>query len=505
MQLEGPCQKLRLLKVEARTNNSSQAEQWVKGLLHEAYLDVKPYRRLKVLVNPAGGPGKARQLFQTRVRPILEAAGCRLDVQVTERVQHGTEIAQKLPLGQFDALLFISGDGLAHEVLNGFAQRPDAATALKMPMCPIPAGSGNALCVNLLGPQQGFNLALATLNAIKGQPLPLDICVVTQPRSAASDKGKDKPRRSNSAAEPSVMADAADQDPVALAAAPALPFVRYYSFLSQAIGLMADVDLGTEHMRALGDSRFIIGYLSGVIANNECPVDIDVKLGDKGSKDKSKMREKTSAFNSSGQWKINGDSDASASTGMPDLRHGAVTEPLYGDDGSPSVMSAVDPSWTHNILNDNKAAAQPERDPPLTSWARLNAPVSTLYAGKIPYVARDLMQFPYALPGDGTVDVALQLHGGGRASKLRAISDAESGAVVYDRAVVYLKVEAYRVTPRLPAGDPRLKKGGLVSIDGEHRPYAPFQVEVSSLQAMTMSLFGRFNVPEVPQPPEPRA
>lgn len=35
------------------------------------------------------------------------------------------------------------------------------------------------------------------------------------------------------------------------------------SFMSQSIGLMADVDLETEHLRWIGDLRFVLGYLRG--------------------------------------------------------------------------------------------------------------------------------------------------------------------------------------------------------------------------------------------------
>lgn len=511
-QLEGPCKKLRLVKIEARTQpaDESKAAKWSEELLKRSYPNVAPYRRFKVLINPVGGPGKARHLFQTKVRPILEAAGCKLDVEPTTHANHAFEIAQKLPLDDFDALLFVSGDGLAHEILNGFAQRHDAAQALRMPMAPIPAGSGNGLCVNLLGPEQGFNLALASLNAIKGRPLPLDICVVTQPR--ASGRGKDSQRvsrsgskRSRRSVDPSpapegLTADA-DADPTSLAAPPELPYEQYYSFLSQAIGLMADIDLGTEHMRALGDTRFVVGFIQGVISNNECPVQIDVKLGDRGSKNKDKMRKTVQEFNKQGRW-ISKDAEQlnQSSTGMPPLRHGAVTDPLPGttDQGTTPKLSLHDPSWPYSVLTGQSTI--PSDDPPPGQWARLDAPISAFYAGKIPFVGRDLMQFPFALPGDGTVDVALLLHGGGRGGKLRAISDAETGSVVYDRAMSYLKVEAYRVTPKLAAGDARLKKGGLVSIDGEHRPYAPFQAEVSTQQATTLSLFGRFNVNEVSPP-----
>ncbi|CAO1618746.1 unnamed protein product [Parajaminaea phylloscopi] len=507
---DGFCKRLRLIKIETRVHDAEQASLWVKELMRRAYVGSAPYRRLKVLVNPVGGPGKARQLFQTKVRPILEAAGCRIDVQVTERVNHGLEIAKSLAIEQYDALLTVSGDGLAHEVLNGFAQRSDAVKALQMPICPIPTGSGNGLCVNLLGPDQGFNLALASLNAIKGLALPLDICVVTQPKAAG--RGSDKARHARGKVPRSrredlaTVAGSAETDPAVLQSAPELPYDQYYSFLSQAIGLMADLDLGTEHLRALGDTRFVLGFVSGVISNSECEVDIDVKLGSRGTKDKSEMRQRVKAYNETGQWSSIAEGTGAEDTALPSdeipsLRHGTASDPLYAEGTTPPQISGVDPSWPHCLLVDDPGhAASDEVVESSESWARLSVPIATLYAGKIPFVARDLMQFPYALPGDGTIDIALILHKGGRVGKLKAIHGAETGKVVYDRSMVYLKVEAYRVTPKLPAGDPRLKQGGLVSIDGEHRPYAPFQVEVSAVQAHTLSLFGRFNVHEVDPP-----
>ena len=38
---------------------------------------------------------------------------------------------------------------------------------------------------------------------------------------------------------------------------------RTVSFMSQALGLMADLDLGTEHLRWMGDVRFMLGFLYG--------------------------------------------------------------------------------------------------------------------------------------------------------------------------------------------------------------------------------------------------
>jgi sphingosine kinase len=36
-----------------------------------------------------------------------------------------------------------------------------------------------------------------------------------------------------------------------------------YSFMSQALGLMADLDVGTENLRWMGDTRFLVGLLRG--------------------------------------------------------------------------------------------------------------------------------------------------------------------------------------------------------------------------------------------------
>lgn len=48
-------------------------------------------------------------------------------------------------------MVTVSGDGLVHEVLNGFAEHADPLRALSIPVTPIPTGSGNGLSLNILG------------------------------------------------------------------------------------------------------------------------------------------------------------------------------------------------------------------------------------------------------------------------------------------------------------------------------------------------------------------
>lgn len=57
-----------------------------------------------------------------------------------------------------------------------------------------------------------------------------------------------------------------------------------FSFMSLAVGLMCDVDLGTEHLRWMGDARFVYGFLRGIIWNSpmKCRISMKVVNADKG-------------------------------------------------------------------------------------------------------------------------------------------------------------------------------------------------------------------------------
>lgn len=108
------------------------------------------------------------------------------DPVVTTHHGHAQEIARTIQLDQCDAVVTVSGDGLIHEVLNGFAEHTESIKALGVPVAPVPTGSGNALSLNLLGievlyfslsftctsmnviTQDGFDVVVAALNAIKG-------------------------------------------------------------------------------------------------------------------------------------------------------------------------------------------------------------------------------------------------------------------------------------------------------------------------------------------------
>lgn len=97
-------------------------------------------------------------------------------VSPPERRNHARELVQSEELGRWDALVVMSGDGVMHEVrpaqaagsgvggrgvspglrppvppqvVNGLMARPDWETAIRKPLCSLPAGSGNALAASL--------------------------------------------------------------------------------------------------------------------------------------------------------------------------------------------------------------------------------------------------------------------------------------------------------------------------------------------------------------------
>lgn len=42
---------------------------------------MKPFRRVLLLVNPVGGKGKGKAIVSDSVLPLLEAAGCIVDIK----------------------------------------------------------------------------------------------------------------------------------------------------------------------------------------------------------------------------------------------------------------------------------------------------------------------------------------------------------------------------------------------------------------------------------------
>ncbi|KAJ2920657.1 hypothetical protein H1R20_g16435, partial [Candolleomyces eurysporus] len=348
-------------------------ETWAEGVMKALYEDngAKRCRRLLVFVNPHGGVGKGVKLYKKVVEPVFLASGCDLTVVQTERRGHAFDYVKTLSL-DYDAIVTVSGDGLIHEVLNGLAQHEDPMKALNISLAPIPAGSGNGLALNLIG-IENTDSASAALNVVKGRPMKTDLFSITQ-------GGK-----------------------------------RSLSFMSQSLGLMADLDLDTEHLRWIGDTRFIYGLLRGIITFNPCPIQLSMKVAGL-------------------------DKDAMAKA-FHDKRL-ASQDPKDSIEKTNSSSGAL-PSLQY--LPDDKEG-----------WIDFEDPILFVYAGQGPYVGRDYMAFPVSLPDDGYIDLSI-MPLTTRGEMLSAIDGAETGENFWLSQLQYYKAHAYRVKP--------LSKKGNFSVD----------------------------------------
>lgn len=424
-----------------------QAAAWIERLLDRAYGASQRRKRIKVLVNPFGGKGSAPKWYMRDIEPILAAAHCEIDVERTQYNGHAVEIAKNLDTSAWDVVACCSGDGVPHEVFNGLAKKKDAARALAdVAVVQLPCGTGNAMSWNLNGTESP---SLAALCIVKGLKTPLDLVSITQ-----GDR-------------------------------------RTLSFLSQAVGIIAESDLATENLRWMGSARFTFGFLVRLIGKTTYPCDIAIQLenDDKASIKASYRRER--------------DSVAPPSSRRSDAQERALrqSEPLT--DSSPDSTSLGLPPLRFGTINDTLASSPWH----LTSHPR----IGNFYAGNMCWMAAATPAFPCALPNDGCLDLVCMDGDIGRVRALRAFLAVETGKFIDSDDVSYRKIAAFRLIPKSAGQEggtlgkwmdkwglvKRKSQGrgkeeeGYISIDGERVPFEPFQAEVHRGLGTVLSRGGR--------------
>ncbi|KAG9187041.1 sphingosine kinase [Alternaria panax] len=370
--------------------DSALTESWIEKLLSRAYGSSQRNKRIMVLVNPFGGQGGAVKTYHKSIAPIFAAARCELDVEKTTHNGHGVELARDLNIEEYDVVACCSGDGIPHEVWNGLGKRPDAARALhKIAVAQLPCGSGNAMSLNFNGTDSP---SLAALAVVKGLRTPLDLSSVTQ-----GDR-------------------------------------RTLSFLSQTVGIVAETDLATEHLRWMGAARFTWGFLVRLINKTCYPADIAVKI-EHDTKAAVRDAYRTEAARPPGTSSPERLLPA-PDTGLPALKYGTAQDPLPAD------------------------------------WELVPHPhLGNFYVGNIPYMSPDANFFPAALPNDGCLDLVRIRGDIARHTAIKTLLCVENHTFFDLDHVDYRKVSAYRIIPRE-------QKEGYISIDGERVPFEGFQVEV---------------------------
>ena len=80
-------------------------------------------KKLLIFVNPFGGRGKAKNIFDSKVAPLLRLCGVRHDVVITEGANHASEMLQECNLEGVDGVVSVGGDGMFSEIFTGMLLR----------------------------------------------------------------------------------------------------------------------------------------------------------------------------------------------------------------------------------------------------------------------------------------------------------------------------------------------------------------------------------------------
>lgn len=228
-------------KIESkRIDLGSYAEEtggWAERIMKLSYEHSKPLPRILILLNNHGGQGNARKIYQSQILPVLRAAHVDLTYRETEYSKHATDIGREMVIESYDIVACCSGDGVPHEIINGFYERLDRAEAFaRVAITQLPCGSGNALSLSSHGTSHG---GIAALRMLKLKRTKMDVMAVTQGTETK------------------------------------------LSFLSQAYGAIADSDIGTEHLRWMGPVRFDVGIVHKILTKARFSCDLYVKYSAK--------------------------------------------------------------------------------------------------------------------------------------------------------------------------------------------------------------------------------
>ena len=148
---------LRFRSFDRYDDNNREAQKWrtaIKQLIkgESPFNVLKPVdtRKILILLNPKSGPGKAREIFQQRVAPVLVEAELSYDLHVTKRANFAREFVRSRDVYSWRGILAVGGDGIYWEIINGMMEREDWKNALEsIPIGIIPCGSGNGLAKSI--------------------------------------------------------------------------------------------------------------------------------------------------------------------------------------------------------------------------------------------------------------------------------------------------------------------------------------------------------------------
>ncbi|CAB3370910.1 Hypothetical predicted protein [Cloeon dipterum] len=472
-------------------------------------------RRLLVFVNPKSGSGKAKEMFERRVVPLLIDAELPYDLHLTSGPNDARRfVRQRHDLtSTYSDIVIVSGDGLMFEVINGLLERPDWGEACQLGLGIIPGGSGNGLAKSVSfaqgEPYSQNPVLVSALNVVKGHKAPMDLIRV-ETKSLVPDS----------------------------------PSKILYSFLSIGWGLISDIDIESERLRSIGGQRFTIWSLARLVGlrTYRGRLSYSIAPGYRSAGNGPLLRRSTSeteAINNLSNGQNNGfngnlrsqscHEDLSAPLSLPSDRSPAprmrlnstassiseefsvleyeIDGEVLGETAGPeninpngsrlrldsfysaksrsSAFYSVAASSYHSLtLPDDDQSPDAicmygpaSRLPALTqpvpsSWTVIDGDFVMVHANYQSHIGSDCYIAPDARPDDGVIWLAVIRAGATRSQLLQFLLGVSSGSHIHMPIVQMIPVTAFRLEPE------SVKSTGHITVDGELVDYGPIQAEV---------------------------
>lgn len=376
-----------------------------------------------VIINPISGRKTAPRLYKLIVEPILLAAGMHVIQYTTTHRGHATDIIKNTHPHNIDIIMALGGDGTTFEVLQGMLQRRDWNAMRKIPLVQVPGGSGNALaaCCGL------WDAATAVHAVVKGYRAKLDVASIVQP-SSFSDADSGMPSMSPGS----------------------MPWKRFFSFLSITYGMISSLDIGTEHLRFMGGTRFVLGGLHQAIQQHT----FDVRVAYKPAAERDCHDSLIDAT------KAAAEKEEDIVKYLSTTRKNATvssSHEVHGEEGPPLCI------LTEDLLRSDA------RDlPPGWSWIS-GTEVQLFAACNLPRLDMNFLVAPDASPDSGHMNILYTCGKAGVLKSLELLTLSSDGKHMH--MVEQCRAAALRIEPRA------LKKTWLV-VDGEAMPHSLMYAEV---------------------------
>ncbi|XP_018666861.2 sphingosine kinase 1 isoform X2 [Ciona intestinalis] len=404
-----------------RNNNKEIAEKWksvIKYLISgksvtksevESVVELSP-RRYIVYVNPFSGQGKAMEMYNGPVRSMLAEAEVKHKMIKTKYAGHAKEMVKEVNLSDWDGIIIVSGDGLVHEVINGLMERRDWKTAIKTPIGIVPGGSGNALAASVIYASTGLHpVPSSTTSSVfhicRGAVKDLDIMAI-------------ETISQNNPLETRVT----------------------YGVLGVVVGLIADIDIDSEHLRKFGEGfRTALYGVLRVLTFRSYKMNVSyLPMGQPPS--------------------VICENNETTPQSKQTVEPAANNQNLAAGDTYPPL---------HNDL------LAPLNQPLPKSWREETGEYLMVSGVNLSHLSQDAMIHKNLEFGDGTIQVAMMRSGMNRRTLIKLWGALEDGSGIVDDPSGHTEVQhcsAFRISP----GSDQCK----ITLDGEKVPFGPLQCQV---------------------------